>query len=140
MNIEIATASMATDRRPEYFKGARLRVGISGCEYVGLPLGLRFAEAGHRVIGFDTDSAKVGKLNRGETYIEHIPQNKIQQFVQAKSVPIDPKMLAGYDCVLIATDHTSYDYPAIVESSQLVVDTRNATRHIVRHRDKLVLV
>jgi UDP-N-acetyl-D-glucosamine dehydrogenase len=48
--------------------------------------------------------------------------------------------LAAYDCVLIATDHTSYDYPMIVESSQLVVDTRNATRRIARHRNKIVLV
>jgi UDP-N-acetyl-D-glucosamine dehydrogenase len=35
--------------------------------------------------------------------------------------------LGAYDCVLIATDHSDYDYPQIVEESQLVVDTRNAT-------------
>ena len=39
--------------------------------------------------------------------------------------------LAGYDCVLIVTDHSSYDYARIVEESQLVVDSRNATRGIV---------
>jgi UDP-N-acetyl-D-glucosamine dehydrogenase len=38
--------------------------------------------------------------------------------------------LAQYDAVVIVTDHTSYDYPALVEQSQLVVDTRNATRGI----------
>ncbi len=38
--------------------------------------------------------------------------------------------LGQYDAVLIVTDHTSYDYSAIVEQSQLVVDTRNATRGI----------
>jgi UDP-N-acetyl-D-glucosamine dehydrogenase len=57
-----------------------------------------------------------------------------------KSVPIDAKTLASYDCVLIATDHTAYDYPMIVESSQLVVDTRNATRRIARNRNRIVLV
>jgi UDP-N-acetyl-D-glucosamine dehydrogenase len=36
--------------------------------------------------------------------------------------------LADYDCVLIVTDHSSYDYPRIVRESQLVIDTRNATR------------
>jgi len=45
--------------------------------------------------------------------------------------------LDQYDAVLIITDHTSYDYRAIVEHSQLVVDTRNATKgieaaHIIR--------
>jgi UDP-N-acetyl-D-glucosamine dehydrogenase len=38
--------------------------------------------------------------------------------------------LGLYDAVLIVTDHTSYDYPAIVDQSQLVIDTRNATKGI----------
>ena len=38
--------------------------------------------------------------------------------------------LAQYDAVVIVTDHTSYDYAAIVNQSQLVVDTRNATKGI----------
>jgi UDP-N-acetyl-D-glucosamine dehydrogenase len=38
--------------------------------------------------------------------------------------------ISGYDCVLIVTDHSSYDYSRIVRDAQLVVDTRNATRGI----------
>ena len=38
--------------------------------------------------------------------------------------------LAQYDCVLIVTDHSDYDYARIVQESQLVVDTRNATKGI----------
>jgi UDP-N-acetyl-D-glucosamine dehydrogenase len=38
--------------------------------------------------------------------------------------------LAQYDCVLIITDHSNYDYPRIVRESNLVVDTRNATKGI----------
>jgi UDP-N-acetyl-D-glucosamine dehydrogenase len=38
--------------------------------------------------------------------------------------------LAQYDAVVIVTDHSSYDYPAIVQQAQLVVDTRNATKGI----------
>ena len=44
------------------------------------------------------------------------------------SVSLDT--LGQYDCVLIITDHSDYDYPKIVRDSQLVVDTRNATRGI----------
>ncbi|PYV94064.1 MAG: hypothetical protein DMG90_00710, partial [Acidobacteria bacterium] len=62
---------MPIDRKPEFFKGAHLKVGIIGCGYVGLPLALRFAEAGHKVTGFDTDPHKVTKLNAGKSYIEH---------------------------------------------------------------------
>jgi UDP-N-acetyl-D-glucosamine dehydrogenase len=56
-----------------------------------------------------------------------------------RSVDLTPTNLAAYDCVVIATDHSNYDYPAIVESAQLVVDTRNATRRIARNRNKIVL-
>src|ERR1700683_4428151 len=94
---------MPTDRRPEYFKGAQLRVGIIGCGYVGLPLGLRFAEAGHRVTGFDTDPVKIEKLNRGESYIQHIPVNKIRQYVASKhfGATNDFSRIADMDAVLI---------------------------------------
>jgi UDP-N-acetyl-D-glucosamine dehydrogenase len=42
----------------------------------------------------------------------------------------DLKNLGQYDCVVIVTDHSDYDYGRIVEEAQLVVDTRNATRGI----------
>jgi UDP-N-acetyl-D-glucosamine dehydrogenase len=48
--------------------------------------------------------------------------------LQMKRAPLSE--LGQYDCVLIVTDHSDYDYPHIVRESQLVVDTRNATRGI----------
>jgi UDP-N-acetyl-D-glucosamine dehydrogenase len=44
------------------------------------------------------------------------------------STPLEK--IPEFDCVVIVTDHTQYDYPAIVASAKLVVDTRNATRNI----------
>lgn len=52
-------------------------IGIVGLGYVGLPLLLRFAEAGFRVLGFDIDEAKVALLNRGESYIKHIGSGRV---------------------------------------------------------------
>src|ERR1700749_1934148 len=40
------------------------------------------------------------------------------------------KDLGQYDCVVIVTDHSDYDYPGIVNEARLVVDTRNATKGI----------
>ena len=48
-------------------------IGIIGLGYVGLPLVLRFGEVGFKILGFDSDAQKVEKLNRGESYIKHIP-------------------------------------------------------------------
>ncbi len=45
-----------------------------------------------------------------------------------KCTPLDN--LGQYDCVLIVTDHSDYDYASIVRESQLIVDTRNATKGI----------
>jgi UDP-N-acetyl-D-glucosamine dehydrogenase len=47
-------------------------IAIVGLGYVGLPLSLRYAEAGFSVLGIDIDSAKVNKLNQGGSYIAHI--------------------------------------------------------------------
>jgi UDP-N-acetyl-D-glucosamine dehydrogenase len=44
--------------------------------------------------------------------------------LKMRSVPYEPR---GYDCVVIATDHHSIDYDALVDDAQLVVDLRNAT-------------
>ncbi len=46
--------------------------------------------------------------------------------------------LTSYDCMLIVTDHSAFDYQAIVKEANLVVDTRNATRHIKNNRSKIV--
>ena len=54
-------------------------IGIYGLGYVGLPLALRFAEVGIRVIGFDIDPAKVASLNSGQSYIERITASEIQR-------------------------------------------------------------
>jgi UDP-N-acetyl-D-glucosamine dehydrogenase len=48
--------------------------------------------------------------------------------LQMKCAPLEN--LGQYDCVLIVTDHSDYDYASIVRESQLIVDTRNATRGI----------
>ena len=42
------------------------------------------------------------------------------------------------DCVVIVADHTAYDYDWLVRHARLVVDTRNATRHVARGREKIV--
>jgi UDP-N-acetyl-D-glucosamine dehydrogenase len=57
----------------------------------------------------------------------HVPSVEVdsQTF---KSVPITKALLSSTDCVVITTDHSSYNYRMILRHSKLVVDTRNATR------------
>jgi UDP-N-acetyl-D-glucosamine dehydrogenase len=53
------------------------------------------------------------------------------------SQELTPAYLAAQDCVLIATDHSAYDYDFIVEHSTFVLDTRNATKGVTRWREKI---
>lgn len=70
---------MRDESKPAYLEQLTARlsertalIGIIGLGYVGLPLTLRYAEAGFRVLGIDIDGGKVERLNRGESYINHI--------------------------------------------------------------------
>ncbi len=53
------------------------RVGVIGLGYVGLPLALRFAEAGFPVVGFDIDPAKAAAIASGRSYFLHIPDSAV---------------------------------------------------------------
>ena len=53
-------------------------VGVIGMGYVGQPLAIAAHQKGFRVIGFDTDSAKVSALNGGSSGILTIPDEKIR--------------------------------------------------------------
>ena len=55
------------------------KIGIVGLGYVGLPLALRFAEVGFKVLGFDIDQAKVDALHEGRSYIKHIRDSVVAQ-------------------------------------------------------------
>jgi UDP-N-acetyl-D-glucosamine dehydrogenase len=62
-----------------------------------------------------------------------------QSLAGQRSVPLDPATLAGFDAALIVTDHDDVDYAALVAGVPLVVDTRNATRHVVAGRERIVM-
>lgn len=61
------------------FESRKATVGIIGLGYVGLPLMLEFVKKGFLVVGFDTDRKKIDKLLKGETYIKHIPSEKLKE-------------------------------------------------------------
>ena len=59
-----------------------MKISIVGLGYVGLPLSLQFARSGATVLGLDIDSAKVEQINRGQSYIKHIPSEIIAETVK----------------------------------------------------------
>jgi UDP-N-acetyl-D-glucosamine dehydrogenase len=70
----------------------------------------------------------------------YLPQtHKMREYdLKMKSVRLTAAKVKSYDCVLIATNHSEYDYKWIVKNAKLVVDTRNATAHVKTGRSKIV--
>lgn len=66
----------------EKFQNRSAVIGIVGLGYVGLPLTLRYASVGFRVLGIDIDATKVSKLNKGGSYIEHIDSANIAKALE----------------------------------------------------------
>ena len=58
----------------------------------------------------------------------HIPQFKIDGR-ELKSVALSRAALKSADCILILTDHSNVNYPAIAKSAKLIVDTRNTIKN-----------
>jgi UDP-N-acetyl-D-glucosamine dehydrogenase len=73
----------------------------------------------------------------------HVPSLRTRRLrrygvLELDAVPLSSDVLGGADCVVIATDHGSYDYDWIVAASRVVVDCRNATRRVTAGREKIV--
>lgn len=73
-----------------------------------------------------------------DPYFPRLHKMRHHDFQDMSSVQPTAEALGAYAAVLIATDHSSYDYPFIVRHAKLVIDTRNATRDVKEHRDKIV--
>jgi len=78
------------------------------------------------------------ELDYNDPYFPALHRMRHYDYSHMRSVELNAKALAGYDAVVIATDHSSYDYQQIADAAQLVVDTRNATKGITRSHGKVV--
>ncbi|MHC4714070.1 MAG: nucleotide sugar dehydrogenase [Planctomycetota bacterium] len=80
--------------------------------------------------------AKGALVNYNDPHIPRFVKQR-QHAIDLESLPLTEELLASQDAVLIATDHTAYDYDWIVRHSQLILDTRNATRGVKEGREKI---
>ncbi len=78
------------------------------------------------------------ELSYHDPHIPQIPKMRHYDLPAMESSDLTPEFLAGLDCVLIATDHSSVDYQELVRHAPLVIDTRNATVDVVEGREKIV--
>src|ERR671918_478118 len=78
-----------------------MKVGIIGLGYVGLPLAVAFAEAGHEVFGVDSDARAVEALNDGRTHVEDIADDRLRAIAPRFVARTRHDELGGCDAVII---------------------------------------
>src|SRR5438552_1384624 len=80
-SVSSALKLLSTNRISSVQSPATTTIAIVGLGYVGLPLSLQFARSGVSVIGLDIDQTKVDSLNRGNSFIKHVPSETIAELV-----------------------------------------------------------
>ncbi len=115
------------DRLAKRIGDREVVVGVLGMGYVGLPLAHAFVEAGVRVVGFDTDPAKVEALNRGETYLRHLGESLVRSMRETGrfEAASDFARLGEVDAVLLCVPtpldpHLQPDLSFVERSSEAV--------------------
>ena len=81
---------------------------------------------------------KGARVSYNDPHIPTLPRMRHWPHLQMDSSVLTPEYLAEQDCVLIATDHTAYDWNMIARHSPLVIDTRNSLKNIREGREKIV--
>lgn len=109
-------------------KNKSVVVGIIGLGYVGLPLGITFANKKIKVLGFDLDDEKVILINKGKGYLKHISNNKIKSVVDSGylNATSDFSKLPEVDAILICvptplTEHREPDMSFVENTSKTIV-------------------
>ena len=77
------------------------------------------------------------QLSYHDPHIPKLPRSRHYKLPEMKSSTLTAEFLAAQDCVVIVTDHTAFDYAFIVEHAQCVIDSRNATKNLSKHRTKI---
>lgn len=108
-------------------KNKSVAVGIIGMGYVGLPLGLAFADKKINVLGFDLDNKKINMLNKGKGYLKHISNNKIKKAVHSGYLRAtsDFTRLKEVDAIIICvptplTEHREPDMSFVKNTSETI--------------------
>ncbi|WP_327303010.1 nucleotide sugar dehydrogenase [Streptomyces sp. NBC_01298] len=80
-----------------------MQIIVAGQGYVGLPLAVRAAEVGHRVVGYDVDPHRVQQLAAGHSYVEDVTSSRLRTVLDtgAYSATADATALAGFDIAVI---------------------------------------
>jgi UDP-N-acetyl-D-glucosamine dehydrogenase len=83
---------------------------------------------------------KGAAVSYNDPHIPSLPTMRRYPHLRMTSKELSAPFLAAQDALLIVTDHSAYDWQWIVAHAPLVLDSRNATKHVREHRDRIIKV
>ncbi len=83
-------------------------------------------------------SQRGAEVDYHDPYFPQLHKMRHYNYQHMSSVELSAENLGQYAAVIIATDHSSYDYSFIIRHARLVIDTRNATRNVKQDNEKIV--
>jgi UDP-N-acetyl-D-glucosamine dehydrogenase len=111
----------------EEFRSRKARVGVVGLGYVGVPLGVEFANGGYSVLGFDNVASKVKRLNAGEDIILDVEPGSVARLRKAKRLEAttDFRRIRECDAVIICVptpldEHKEPDLTPVRSATQSI--------------------
>lgn len=81
--------------------------------------------------------ARGAQMTYSDPHVPRLPSMRHFDLPSMESQDLTPEYLRSLDAILIATDHSDFDYDAIVEHAPLVIDTRNATSDVQGNRQHI---
>jgi UDP-N-acetyl-D-glucosamine dehydrogenase len=114
-----------------------MKIGVVGLGYVGLPLVVAFAEAGHEVVGVDVNARVVASLGEGRSHIEDVSDETLQGILERFHPTPRYADLAKVDAVIVAvpTPLTANREPDL----QPLIDTGTALANVLQEGQLVVL-
>ncbi|MBI3441708.1 MAG: nucleotide sugar dehydrogenase [Proteobacteria bacterium] len=115
------------------FTSRRAKIGVIGLGYVGLPLACAICDKNFQAVGFDIDSGKIDKLNRGVSYIGNIHNDRVSTFVKSKKfLPTDQfDLLSEMDAIIMCVP-TPLDKNREPDMKYVVATTRSIAQRLRR--------
>ena len=109
----------------------KVRLGIIGLGYVGLPLAIEFAKAGIKTLGFEISGQKIQSINKGKSYIDDVPNSDVKKLSMSGKLKatLNFSELKNQNCIIVCVP-TPLRKSKDPDVSYILTATREIAKHL----------
>ena len=109
----------------------KVRLGIIGLGYVGLPLAIEFAKAGIKTLGFEISGQKIQSINKGKSYIDDVPNSDVKKLSMSGKLKatLNFSELKNQNCIIVCVP-TPLRKSKDPDVSYILTATKEIAKHL----------